>query len=167
MNDETVFTTNGADRDRTDDLLLAKQALSQLSYSPFSTDTTIARKLHVFDGICLILWSRRALLPSPHPCHGCALLNELLPQQTSLLYFNFFFLHAEGRIYTSIGRLDADYLKVGRLPRTSLLLSSRLRLRCRLRRRCLCGGLRLLDGLLLRIVSLCHFLRLPICHARN
>ena len=26
----------GADRDRTDDLLLAKQALSQLSYSPFS-----------------------------------------------------------------------------------------------------------------------------------
>ena len=25
----------GADRDRTDDLLLAKQALSQLSYSPF------------------------------------------------------------------------------------------------------------------------------------
>ena len=26
----------GADRDRTDDLLLAKQALSQLSYSPFN-----------------------------------------------------------------------------------------------------------------------------------
>ena len=25
----------GADRDRTDDILLAKQALSQLSYSPF------------------------------------------------------------------------------------------------------------------------------------
>ncbi len=28
----------GAERDRTDDLLLAKQALSQLSYSPFSED---------------------------------------------------------------------------------------------------------------------------------
>ena len=27
--------TGGAERDRTDDLLLAKQALSQLSYSPF------------------------------------------------------------------------------------------------------------------------------------
>ena len=27
----------GADRDRTDDLLLAKQALSQLSYSPLLT----------------------------------------------------------------------------------------------------------------------------------
>ena len=31
-----VVRYGGADRDRTDDLLLAKQALSQLSYSPFS-----------------------------------------------------------------------------------------------------------------------------------
>jgi hypothetical protein len=31
-----IFNENGgADRDRTDDLLLAKQALSQLSYGPF------------------------------------------------------------------------------------------------------------------------------------
>ena len=29
-----IFKIIGADRDRTDDLLLAKQALSQLSYSP-------------------------------------------------------------------------------------------------------------------------------------
>ena len=28
----------GADRDRTDDILLAKQALSQLSYSPIQTN---------------------------------------------------------------------------------------------------------------------------------
>jgi hypothetical protein len=33
--DVTFFERNGgADRDRTDDILLAKQALSQLSYSP-------------------------------------------------------------------------------------------------------------------------------------
>ena len=31
----------GAERDRTDDLLLAKQALSQLSYSPFRCDSTL------------------------------------------------------------------------------------------------------------------------------
>ena len=29
-----LFTSHGADRDRTDDLRLAKPALSQLSYSP-------------------------------------------------------------------------------------------------------------------------------------
>jgi hypothetical protein len=31
-----MFVIGGAERDRTDDLLLAKQALSQLSYSPLS-----------------------------------------------------------------------------------------------------------------------------------
>ena len=31
--------SGGAERDRTDDLLLAKQALSQLSYSPDGGDT--------------------------------------------------------------------------------------------------------------------------------
>ena len=30
----SIFRSGGADRDRTGDLLLAKQALSQLSYSP-------------------------------------------------------------------------------------------------------------------------------------
>ena len=32
--------TGGAERDRTDDLLLAKQALSQLSYGPIEMDQT-------------------------------------------------------------------------------------------------------------------------------
>ena len=35
---ETAQGTGGAERDRTDDLLLAKQALSQLSYSPNQKD---------------------------------------------------------------------------------------------------------------------------------
>ncbi len=33
---DLLRVVGGAERDRTDDLLLAKQALSQLSYSPFS-----------------------------------------------------------------------------------------------------------------------------------
>ena len=33
-NQEAANESGGADRDRTDDILLAKQALSQLSYSP-------------------------------------------------------------------------------------------------------------------------------------
>ena len=35
----TAGTAGGANRDRTDDLLLAKQALSQLSYGPFFQGT--------------------------------------------------------------------------------------------------------------------------------
>ena len=35
--DATYILIIGADRDRTDDLLLAKQALSQLSYSPLKS----------------------------------------------------------------------------------------------------------------------------------
>ena len=35
--------SGGARRDRTDDLLLAKQALSQLSYGPFSDQRTAIR----------------------------------------------------------------------------------------------------------------------------
>jgi hypothetical protein len=34
--------SNGANRDRTGDLLLAKQALSQLSYGPWASDFTVA-----------------------------------------------------------------------------------------------------------------------------
>ncbi len=37
MNDLSYFLSGGGERDRTDDLLLAKQALYQLSYAPFST----------------------------------------------------------------------------------------------------------------------------------
>ena len=48
----------GANRDRTGDLLLAKQALSQLSYGP--------------DGGW---WVWEELHPRPHPYQGCALTN--------------------------------------------------------------------------------------------
>ena len=40
--DEPENPTGGARRDRTDDLLLAKQALSQLSYGPGSRSTFLA-----------------------------------------------------------------------------------------------------------------------------
>ena len=48
----------GASRDRTGDLLLAKQALSQLSYGP-----------------SLGWWVWEELHPRPHPYQGCALTN--------------------------------------------------------------------------------------------
>ena len=47
----------GANRDRTDDLLLAKQALSQLSYGPKNW------------------WVWVELNHRPHPYQGCALTN--------------------------------------------------------------------------------------------
>jgi len=48
----------GANRDRTGDLLLAKQALSQLSYGPD-----------------IGWWVWEELHPRPHPYQGCALTN--------------------------------------------------------------------------------------------
>ena len=48
----------GANRDRTGDLLLAKQALSQLSYGP-----------------SIGWWVWEELHPRPHPYQGCALTN--------------------------------------------------------------------------------------------
>ena len=60
---ETVNESGGAERDRTADLMLAKHALSQLSYSPK----------------CGRLWQRWwAWVESnyrPHPYQGCALTN--------------------------------------------------------------------------------------------
>ncbi len=50
--------TGGANRDRTDDLLLAKQALSQLSYGPR-----------------MFWWVWQELHLRPHPYQGCALTN--------------------------------------------------------------------------------------------
>ncbi len=47
---------NGADRVRTDDPLLAKQVLSQLSYSPVKR-----------------LWARKELNLRPHAYQACAL----------------------------------------------------------------------------------------------
>src|SRR6478609_8348757 len=49
---------DGANRDRTGDLLLAKQALSQLSYGPD-----------------IGWWVWEELHPRPHPYQGCALTN--------------------------------------------------------------------------------------------
>jgi hypothetical protein len=43
--DELLVPTGGARRDRTDDLLLAKQALSQLSYGPYRRWCAFALKL--------------------------------------------------------------------------------------------------------------------------
>jgi hypothetical protein len=40
-----VTETGGAERDRTDDLLLAKQALSQLSYGPIMSRARISPEL--------------------------------------------------------------------------------------------------------------------------
>ena len=51
----------GADRDRTDDPLLAKQVLSQLSYSPFKSDNG--------------WWAWVDSNYRPHPYQGCALTN--------------------------------------------------------------------------------------------
>ena len=48
----------GADRDRTDDLLLAKQALSQLSYSPLC---------------CTNWWAQVGSNHRPHAYQACAL----------------------------------------------------------------------------------------------
>ena len=55
--DEPRRKAGGANRDRTDDLLLAKQALSQLSYGP--------NKWWV--------WEESNF--RPHPYQGCALTN--------------------------------------------------------------------------------------------
>jgi hypothetical protein len=41
---ERAVPAGGARRDRTDDLLLAKQALSQLSYGPFRDQESVIRR---------------------------------------------------------------------------------------------------------------------------
>jgi hypothetical protein len=60
--DEVTFAERnlgGAERDRTDDLRLAKPALSQLSYSP--------------SGVKLERWARAELNCRPHAYQACAL----------------------------------------------------------------------------------------------
>jgi hypothetical protein len=59
----------GARRDRTADLLLAKQALSQLSYGPLASATTDPRHLKEK------WWVWVELNYRPHPYQGCALTN--------------------------------------------------------------------------------------------
>ena len=58
----TLREFGGADRDRTDDILLAKQALSQLSYSPIWFTGFRGRPLHPLALLALI---RRSLRNSP------------------------------------------------------------------------------------------------------
>ena len=55
----------GANRDRTGDLLVANQALSQLSYGPLIRGARVARHW----------WVWEELHPRPHPYQGCALTN--------------------------------------------------------------------------------------------
>jgi hypothetical protein len=55
---------SGADRGRTDDLRLAKPALSQLSYSPDERSS---------DGGVLTAWARADLNCRPHAYQACAL----------------------------------------------------------------------------------------------
>ena len=67
----TVSEVGGAERDRTVDPLLAKQVLSQLSYSPnLTTD--------INSSICFADKEWWAWIDSnyrPHPYQGCALAN--------------------------------------------------------------------------------------------
>ena len=53
---EYLYEFGGGERDRTDDLLLARQALSQLSYTPEK-----------------IWWAREDLNLRPHDYQSCAL----------------------------------------------------------------------------------------------
>src|SRR5690606_28534664 len=59
----------GARRDRTDDLLLAKQALSQLSYGPVSRSQTPQRAINAGGE----WWAWDDSNVRPHPYQGCAL----------------------------------------------------------------------------------------------
>ena len=60
--------SGGARRDRTDDLLLAKQALSQLSYGPVALPD-------IGSGGPLTWWVWVDSNYRPHPYQGCALTN--------------------------------------------------------------------------------------------
>ena len=63
---DTMSKANGgARRDRTDDLLLAKQALSQLSYGPAATGGSPNPKVE--------WWARVELNYRPHAYQACAL----------------------------------------------------------------------------------------------
>src|ERR1043166_3242562 len=74
----TSVPAGGARRDRTDDLLLAKQALSQLSYGPWRRTedrgrTTDMIRLLSSDVRRLIWWAWIDSNDRPHPYQGCAL----------------------------------------------------------------------------------------------
>ncbi len=60
------FKIGGGERDRTDDPLLAKQVLSQLSYSPVDQNTP---------NFFLLWWVWLDLNQRPHAYQACALTN--------------------------------------------------------------------------------------------
>ena len=60
--------SGGANRDRTGDLLVANQTLSQLSYGPLPDKTN-------FFGFESFWWVWEELHPRPHPYQGCAITN--------------------------------------------------------------------------------------------
>ena len=62
----------GAERDRTDDLLLAKQALSQLSYSPVPYGSLSGR---FATGMAKVWWAWEDLNFRPHAYQARALTN--------------------------------------------------------------------------------------------
>jgi hypothetical protein len=65
----------GAERDRTADPLLAKQMLSQLSYSPSLVLLALANVQTPNAAIRKIWWVWEELNFRPHPYQGCALTN--------------------------------------------------------------------------------------------
>ena len=72
LHEPTVAHLGGARRDRTDDFLLAKQALSQLSYGPFSgvgVGFQVSKRLPIGCTRCLIpdVWHT---IPDPHSMSG-------------------------------------------------------------------------------------------------
>ena len=69
--------TGGANRDRTGDLLLAKQALSQLSYGPCRWDVIpkIGAQLYLLQVNPVGWWVWVDLNHRPHAYHACALTN--------------------------------------------------------------------------------------------
>ena len=61
-----AMRAGGASRDRTGDLLVANQTLSQLSYGPSHA---------ICPEACRVWWVWEELHPRPHPYQGCALTN--------------------------------------------------------------------------------------------
>ena len=100
------FFSCGSERDRTDDLLNANQALSQLSYGPmFCTDT-----LH-YDCSRAIVWARVDLNHRPHAYQACALTSWATGPWFYLIYQfydNHRTLKTEDRSSTSIPSSIAD-----------------------------------------------------------
>ena len=64
MSQDTLYCFGGGERDRTDDLLRARQALSQLSYTPEKTRTELSQSRW---------WAWMELNHRPHAYQACAL----------------------------------------------------------------------------------------------